>query len=68
MVALTATVDQAEPRIREQAVRILGRDCRENGHVEYQKPEAKRPPAALKHLDVLCSRWPTTPTPASAAS
>ena len=26
-----------EPRLREQAVRILGRDCRENGHVEYQK-------------------------------
>ena len=32
---------------------MLGRDCRENGRVEYQKPEAKLPPAALKHLDVL---------------
>ncbi len=40
-------------RLREQAVRMLGRDCRENGHVEYQKPEAKRSPAALKHLDEL---------------
>ena len=42
-----------DPRLREQAVRMLGRDCRENGHVEYQKPEAKQPPAALKHLDTL---------------
>jgi putative membrane-bound dehydrogenase-like protein len=39
--------------IRELAVRILGRDCRENGKVEYLKPEARRPPAALAHLDVL---------------
>ena len=46
-------VHQDEPRIREQAVRILGRDCRENGHVEYLKPEAKKPPAALKHLEIL---------------
>ncbi len=53
MAALTAAVNQGDPRIREQAVRILGRDCRENGHVEYQKPEAKQPPAALKHLDIL---------------
>jgi len=54
MAALTELVNQGgEPRIREEAVRMLGRDCRENGHVEYQKPEAKRPPAALAHLDVL---------------
>ncbi len=45
-----------DPRIREQGVRILGRDCRENGKVQYQKPGAKRPPAALEHLDVLLAR------------
>ena len=65
--ALTAAVNQGDPRIREQAVRILGRDCRENGHVEYQKPEAKQPPAAL-HISICCLPWPTTPTRASAAS
>ena len=32
------------PISREMAVRILGRDCRENGNVEYTKPEAKQPP------------------------
>ncbi|MGO9467190.1 MAG: PVC-type heme-binding CxxCH protein, partial [Isosphaeraceae bacterium] len=54
MAALTQLVNQqGDPRTREQAVRILGRDCRENGHVEYLKPQAKRPPAALAHLDVL---------------
>ncbi len=53
MAALIEAVNQGDPRIREQAVRILGRDCRENGHVEYQKPEAKLPPAALEHLDIL---------------
>ena len=36
--SLTEAVKQGEPRIREQAVRILGRDCRENGRVEYEKP------------------------------
>ena len=53
MVPLIDGVNQGEPRLREQAIRILGRDCRENGHVEYQKPEAKLEPAALKHLDTL---------------
>jgi len=53
MAALTAAVSQGDPRIREQAVRILGRDCRQNGQVEYQKPEAKQPPPALQHLDIL---------------
>ncbi|HEU5118891.1 MAG TPA: HEAT repeat domain-containing protein, partial [Isosphaeraceae bacterium] len=42
-----------DPRIREQAVRILGRDCRENGQVEYQKADAKRPPLAAEFLDRL---------------
>lgn len=44
---------QHDPRLRELAVRILGRDCRENGKVEYRKPEAKQPPAALAHLPAL---------------
>jgi putative membrane-bound dehydrogenase-like protein len=45
-----------DPMIREQAVRMIGRDCRENGRVQYQKPGAKRPPAALEHLDELLPR------------
>ncbi|MFO0889164.1 MAG: PVC-type heme-binding CxxCH protein [Isosphaeraceae bacterium] len=42
-----------DPRLRELLVRMLGRDCRENGKVEYTKPEAKRPAAALANLNVL---------------
>ena len=53
MVPLIDGVNQGEPRLREQAIRILGRDCRENGRVEYEKPEARLPPPALKHLDAL---------------
>jgi putative membrane-bound dehydrogenase-like protein len=53
MAALIEAVNQGEPRLREMAVRILGRDCRENGRVAYAKPEAQQPPPALKHLDVL---------------
>ncbi|WP_165227512.1 PVC-type heme-binding CxxCH protein [Aquisphaera insulae] len=48
-----AALKDADPRIRELAVRMLGRDCRENGRVEYANPAAKRPPAALAHLDAL---------------
>jgi putative membrane-bound dehydrogenase-like protein len=51
-VAVEALRD-SDPRIREMAVRMLGRDCRENGNVEYRKPEAKQPPPALAHLDSL---------------
>ena len=53
MTALSAAVSQGDPRMREQAIRILGRDCRENGRVEYKNPDAKQPPAALKHVEVL---------------
>ena len=42
-----------DPRLREMAVRMLGRDCRENGKVEYSRPEAKQPPAAVLHLETL---------------
>ncbi|WP_337177067.1 PVC-type heme-binding CxxCH protein [Paludisphaera sp.] len=48
-----ADFHDGDPRLRELAVRLLGRDCRENGVVEYQNPEAKKPPAALDHLDIL---------------
>jgi putative membrane-bound dehydrogenase-like protein len=53
IVAFSEAISQGNPRIREQAVRILGRDCRENGHVEYKSPDAKQPPAALKHVEIL---------------
>ena len=43
----------ADPRFRELAVRILGRDCRENGHVEFKNAAAQEPAAALAHLDKL---------------
>jgi putative membrane-bound dehydrogenase-like protein len=46
-------LENQDAQFRELAVRMLGRDCRENGIVEYQKPEAKKPPAALKHLGAL---------------
>ena len=43
-VAVEALKD-SDPRIRELAVRMLGRDCRENGKVEYKRPEANLPAA-----------------------
>jgi putative membrane-bound dehydrogenase-like protein len=42
-----------DPRLRELAVRIIGRDCRENGQVEYLRADAKQPPAAMAHLKAL---------------
>ena len=42
-----------DPRFREMAVRMLGRDCRENGKVEYTKPEAKQPPLPVAYLEAL---------------
>jgi len=42
-----------DPRIREQAVRMLGRDVSRNARVEYTKPEAKPELAAAKHLKAL---------------
>jgi putative membrane-bound dehydrogenase-like protein len=51
--AAVSALKNADQRLREQAVRILGRDCRENGKVEYVKPEVKRPPPALAHLNLL---------------
>ncbi len=33
-----------DPRMRELAVRILGRDCRDNGHVALTNDQAKTPP------------------------
>ena len=56
IVGDAAAVDalkDSDPRIREQAVRMLGRDVRENGHVEYNDPAARRPPPAAAHLASL---------------
>jgi putative membrane-bound dehydrogenase-like protein len=43
----------SDPRIREQAVRILGRDLSQVGTVVFTKPEAKKPPKGLLHLKEL---------------
>jgi len=51
--AAVKALRDADPRLREQAVRILGRDDRENGRVEYKDGATKREPAAMKHLGVL---------------
>ena len=66
--AAVDALKDADPRIREQAVRILGRDDRENGQVEYKNADgqaARRPPRST--WTPSC-RWPPTPTRASAAS
>jgi putative heme-binding domain-containing protein len=53
LFALTEIVHRGDMRIREQAVRMLGRDCRENGKVEFTNAEAKPPAPILKHLEAL---------------
>ncbi len=41
-------------RLREMAVRMLGRDCRDNGHVELTHDQTKTPPrSAEQHLKEL---------------
>ena len=58
---------QGDPRMREQAMRMLGRDCRENGRVEYKtpKPSSRR---LRSSISKSWSRWPTTLTRAFAAN
>ena len=51
--AIVPFLKDEDPRIREQAVRMLGRDVRENGKVEYNDESAKRPPPASNHLAAL---------------
>ncbi len=53
MVFLMSQLNQDAPRLREQAVRILGRDFSENGRVEYKNPAAKKPLIASKNLEIL---------------
>jgi putative membrane-bound dehydrogenase-like protein len=54
IAALKDAGNQHEPRIREQAVRILGRDCRDNGSVALPPSQAKTAPRpAERHLKVL---------------
>ncbi len=62
-----ALLKDEDPRLRELGVRILGRDCRENGRVEYQNAEAKLPPPALRTSSPSW-RWPAIPTRACAAN
>lgn len=54
--AALLALDDAEPRIREQAVRILGRDVSREGSIEYLDDARPQPPAASRHLDALLSR------------
>ena len=51
--ALLPILKAKDAIFREQAVRMLGRDCRDNGSVEYTKPAAKLPAPAEKHLKAL---------------
>src|SRR5262249_28448309 len=49
-------LEDPDPRFRELAVRMLARDCADNGNVAYPHPEAKRPPSAMKNLELLTKR------------
>ena len=51
--AAVRALKDGDPRIREQAVRILGRDLSQIGTVVFTKPEAKKPPKGLLHLNEL---------------
>jgi putative membrane-bound dehydrogenase-like protein len=51
--AAVAALKDPDPRIREQAVRMLGRDLSRVGSVVFTKPEARKPIAALAHLKDL---------------
>jgi putative membrane-bound dehydrogenase-like protein len=51
--AAIRALKDGDPRIREQAVRILGRDLSQVGTVVFTKPEAKKPPKGLAHLNDL---------------
>ena len=51
--AAEAALQDAEPSIREQAVRILGRDLGKVGSVAFTAPGSKRQPAALAHVRAL---------------
>ncbi len=42
-----------DPRIREQAIRILGRDVSRDGHVELADPQARKPLTAEANLPAL---------------
>jgi len=49
----TVALKDGDPQIREQAVRILGRDLSRVGTVAFANPGAKRPFAAQAHLKEL---------------
>ncbi len=43
----------ADPQIREQGVRILGRDLSQVGNVVFTKPETRKPARGLLHVNAL---------------
>ena len=51
--AAAAALHDEEPRIREQAVRILGRDVSREGNVEYVGDAEPQEPNAADNLDAL---------------
>ena len=54
MIALgPSMLKDEDPRFREQAVRMLGRDCRDNGQVDYKNPRPSCRRAAPRHLKAL---------------
>jgi putative membrane-bound dehydrogenase-like protein len=53
LAMLTEAVNGGDNRLREQAVRILGRDDSRNGKVAYTGGASEQPPAAIKHLEAL---------------
>ncbi len=51
--AAVAALSDQDPAIREQAVRILGRDLSRVGTVVFTRPDARHSFAAIKHLTAL---------------
>jgi putative membrane-bound dehydrogenase-like protein len=52
---IAEALKDSNPRIREQGVRILGRDVSLNGNVEFTKPGAQLPSPGLMNLSLLLS-------------
>ena len=51
--AAVRALKDRDPRIREQAVRMLGRDLSQVGSVVFTKPEAKQPSKGMRYLNDL---------------
>ncbi len=61
MAMLIPAGQQRGSRLREQAVRILGRDCRENGRVEYIRTRSQGSPPRRWSISIPC--WPMADDP-----